>query len=77
MIKTTVGEPKPQEVKGFPKFMIVSADYNKGMIVLFRMHGVGTVIDSGTSNSVAGDHSMYWRMSTFSDLNEQIISQNV
>lgn len=77
MIKTIVGEPKPKEVKGFPKYMIVPDSYNKGMIVLFRRHGVGTVIHSGTSINVPGDHAANWCMSGFTDLNELITSQNV
>lgn len=76
-INVTLGEAKTQEQeKDFPKFMIVSENVdNKGMIVLFKSKGVGTVIKGGKSWRI-GEYCDAFFMKHFTDYNEPITLQN-
>jgi len=79
-IKVTLGEVKTQEVKPFPKLMIVHVDPYKGRIVLFTREKTGTLVRCSVSQTdymkVGTIIDGGWVMEAFTDYNEPITLQN-
>lgn len=60
MIKTTVVDRPTKEI-GFPKLMVTK----EGLIVLFYMNSVGTVISDPKKSHGVGYHTEHWGMHDF------------
>lgn len=77
-INVTLSEVKTQESKPFPKLMIANhkSGASEGMIVLFEMSEIGTVIFSVHHSQKVGEYSKDFYMPAFTDYNSPITLQN-
>ena len=78
-IKVSVGEPKTQEKKDYPKLMQATfqSGIDNGIIVLFQSFGRGTVIKTvESSEKNIGYYTVDFVMTCFTDYNEEITLKN-
>ncbi len=78
MIKVTIGEKPQEEVKPFPKLMVVtSGGQYIGRVVLFKEERKGFVVKPSSADYMDTLHfSENWNMEFFTDYNEPITLQN-
>lgn len=79
-INVTLGEVKTQEIKPFPKLMIVDNNPFEGRIVLFTREKTGMLVRCSECQSEYMKLGTYledgWAMQAFTDYNEPITLQN-
>ena len=73
-IEVSVGEPKTQEVKSYPKLMIATKGHWTGMICLFFRPNEGVLLPS--KHKCDNGYASNFNMSEFADYNEEITLKN-